>query len=370
MIQPPGDGARRLGAPDGSDPVDISIVVPCRNGAGSLRGALESLVGHRWRLRWEIVLADNGSTDATCEVFAAFGAAHPELATRVIDASARPGKASALNVALSGLPSRAFLFLDDDDAVAPGWLEAMGEALESEPLVAARVDTLRLSPEWASAAGGRDGRGLALLWFPPHCALAGGSTLGFRREVFATVGPFDREFMAVEDSDFLIRAYRKGYRLIEVPDAVYHYRLRSTPEGVARQEWAYTRYGARLRRLYDPGVRSVFAPRPWLWLAGSLLGLGLDRCLRAAGVRRPGTPAREAGRAWWSARVHGELSGALAERIAPRPPRKAAARRRRFAVRKPAGAAAPNRLPPELPAEQPDDRPLTARKKVASHFPA
>ena len=92
MFQPPGDGARRLGAPDGSDPVDISIVVPCRNGAGSLRGALESLVGQRWRRRWEIVLADNGSTDATCEVFAAFGAAR--ASTRSASASASNGSQS------------------------------------------------------------------------------------------------------------------------------------------------------------------------------------------------------------------------------------------------------------------------------------
>ena len=66
---------------------------------GDPRRALDSLV-QRWDRLWEIVFADNGSTDASRAIFAGHAARHPEVAMRLVDASAKRGQANATNVAI------------------------------------------------------------------------------------------------------------------------------------------------------------------------------------------------------------------------------------------------------------------------------
>jgi hypothetical protein len=115
-----------------------------------------------------------------------------------------------------------------DDTVAPGWLAALDRHL----FVAARIDLERLNS--ASARAERphsQTTGLSPLGHEPHCTHAGGATLGFHREVLDAVGEFDPAFAALEDTDYCVRAYQKGYELQFVPDAVYNYRLRDTPAG-------------------------------------------------------------------------------------------------------------------------------------------
>ena len=226
---------------------------------------------------------------------------------RLVDAAAKPGKSNALNLAIRAAAGRSILFCDADDTVAPGWLAAMGRALERHDFVAARFDSHRLNPDWARAARdtGQVER-LTPLPFEPWCAVAGGGTLGFHREVFEAVGGFDPAFTAVEDTDFCIRAYRAGYALRLVPDAVYYYRFRDSPAAIYRQAYVYARSEALLRRQYVTDARFL-APGPWLrlatrtarlsagWLKHRLLGRG-GPVARAERSRKLGKAIGDLGR--------------------------------------------------------------------------
>jgi glycosyltransferase involved in cell wall biosynthesis len=312
-------GTVQAGMPiPGAAAPDISVIIACLNGAATLPEALESLAAQRWPGGWEIVLVDNGSTDASRALFAAFAARHPRLATRLLDASAHPGQYNAINFALAALPSRAFLFCDADDAVGPGWLAAMAAALGEHDFVAARMETGRLNPDWLRPARVMaQERGLARLSYPPFCPHAGGATLGFHRRLFETLGGFDPQLPALADTDFCIRAHLAGFELRDVPDAVYHYRFRADVAGSRRQGYAYARGRAELRRRYGDGKPGFFAPGPWLRLGRNLAAIALGSAARALRLKDPGSHAQQVSRARWIGATQGELAGALAARVPP-----------------------------------------------------
>ena len=74
-----------------------SVVIACRNAAAFLPQTLEAVAAQVWNEPWEIVFADNGSTDHSLAIFRAVAARTPGVPMRSVDASARPGKSFALN---------------------------------------------------------------------------------------------------------------------------------------------------------------------------------------------------------------------------------------------------------------------------------
>jgi glycosyltransferase involved in cell wall biosynthesis len=301
--------------------LEISVIIACFNGAETLAETLASLVIQEWNRTWEIILADNGSTDASVEIFLGLAAARPDVRMRVVDAGAQKGKSFALNTAIRAARGRSLLFCDADDAVAPGWLAAMGAALDRHPFVAARVDLAKLSPEWTlSTRRITQQDHLNRLPHPPHALVAGGATLGFHREVFSAVGEFDPAFAVMEDIDFCVRAHLAGYRLVFVPDAVYHYRFRGDLDAIYRQAYQYAYWRALLRRRY--GGEPLLTPRPWAVLFGRAVVLARGRVKMAFGppphLRARATRARATGQFW------GQVRGALAFGVAPPRPKRAA----------------------------------------------
>ncbi|WP_299131222.1 polysaccharide deacetylase family protein [uncultured Amaricoccus sp.] len=297
---------------------EISVIVACYNGAETLGETLESLVRQDWDRPWEIVFADNGSTDASAAIFAETARRHPGVRMRRVDASAEKGKVFALNTGIRAAKGRALLFCDADDTVAPGWLAAMGAALDAAPLVAARMDVRVLNPDWAVGQRRQQQEtGLGFIPHAPFSPMAGGATLGFHREVFEAVGGFDPAFRVMEDDDFCVRVHLAGYDMKYVPDAVYNYRFRLDPASIYRQGYQYSYFRGLMRRRYAPGNR--WAPGPWIALlarVGRLRGALLkDALLRR---ERPADDQARIQRALGGA--VGDLAGSLAFGVAPPEP--------------------------------------------------
>jgi glycosyltransferase involved in cell wall biosynthesis len=49
----------------------LSVVIPCLNAAETIGGQLDALRGQNWSEPWEVIIADNGSTDATVNIIKA-----------------------------------------------------------------------------------------------------------------------------------------------------------------------------------------------------------------------------------------------------------------------------------------------------------
>ena len=294
-----------------------SIIVACLNGASTLREALDSLAGQNGEIDCEIILADNGSTDGSQEIFARWAERHPEYRSRVLDCSGSRGKAYCLNTAIPKSSGDYILFLDSDDAVAPGWLAAMYAALKEYPLVAARLEHTRLNTPEVRAVRTQHPLQLEPLWLPHHpfCTHSGGAALGFHRSVFDELGGFDTEFLALEDTDFCIRAYLAGYRIKFVTDAHYCYRFRQSIADIERQSYAYAKYSALLRKCYDTTGTGQWALLPWARTVASFFYYSIRH--RILLMRKDVDPTSLGKSASRLGTARGNLHGAIEFRTAP-----------------------------------------------------
>ncbi len=296
----------------------LSVIIACLNGADTLEDALESVAGQTPDCAWELILADNGSTDASNQIFAAFAERNPEIDARIVDGSQARGKSHCLNTAIAQARGDGVIFLDADDTFAPGYIGEMGRALDAHPLVAASLDIDTLNtPEDTQIRGQGLRKPLMRLGHEPHCPHAPGGTLGFHRDVFERVGPFDPRFSAMEDTDFCIRAHLAGYEIAPVPNARYRYRFRHGVNAIRRQTRNYARHAVLLRKTYAPRLARPFQPAAWISSVATLVSLRARAWIARRNVARDGGVAL--GRIYSRlGEVQGDLAGALAYRAAPR----------------------------------------------------
>jgi glycosyltransferase involved in cell wall biosynthesis len=238
---------------DSSQPVTVSVVLPCFNGGPLLDAQLTALAAQRHDEPWELVFADNGSTDGSLERALALAERMPNV--RVVDAAAERGQPYALNTGIAAARGAAILLCDADDEVAPGWLAAMATALKTHRFVAARVDHTKLNPPWLHWTQQVDR--LPSLWYHPFLPYAAGATLGFQRSLFDEIGPFEPALPYLHDTEFCIRAQLRGVPIVLVPEAVVHYRRRANLSGHLRQARNYAAYNTLLARRHRPASQSI-----------------------------------------------------------------------------------------------------------------
>jgi glycosyltransferase involved in cell wall biosynthesis len=245
-----------------SDQPKLSVVIPVLDAAEVISGQLDALAGQTWSQPWEVVVADNGSTDATLAVVERYRERLPAL--RVVDASDLRGPAHARNVGLREAQAEAVAFCDADDEVAPGWVAAMGEALSRFELVACRSEPTKLNEPWI--AGTREAQppgALSTVPFAPFPPYAGSGGLGVTKRVHERLGGFDESMPALEDVDYCLRARAEGTELELVSDALLHYRYRTGWRATFRQARTYAEQMARVQRAYEEKDARPRG-RPWL----------------------------------------------------------------------------------------------------------
>lgn len=105
-----------------SEPISVSVITPCYNGARFLPQTLESVL-HQTRSPLEVLVVDDGSTDDSAQVAGTFGSP-----VRVIRQS-NQGESAARNRALGEARGRYALFLDADDLLEASSLERLTDAV-------------------------------------------------------------------------------------------------------------------------------------------------------------------------------------------------------------------------------------------------
>lgn len=105
----------------------VSVMMPAYNAGRFIGRAIESVLAQTCA-DWELVIVDDGSTDDTAAIAAAFGDARITLMRQ-----ANAGEAAARNTALSRARGTWLAFLDADDAYLPHHLETALGYLERHP---------------------------------------------------------------------------------------------------------------------------------------------------------------------------------------------------------------------------------------------
>lgn len=241
-----------------SEPL-ISIVVPAYNAAAFLPATLDSIIAQTEQ-RWECIVVDDGSSDDTYSVAAAYERAESRIrAHRIPHGGASHSRNQGFRRIAPG--TELVTFMDSDDVWLPHALEGLlhGMARNANAIgshgLGEFIDAagMPLSPgTWAEAGRNRlgvEGHRLIRLplerpttfavlingnvLFPPGLVLA-------RRRAYELAGPFDETLNGAEDWDMLIRLSRFG-DLEFVDDVILQYRQHETNLGhhpsVPRQAW-------------------------------------------------------------------------------------------------------------------------------------
>lgn len=187
---------------------DVSVIVPTFNRAPMLQECIASLLAQS-RPPLEVLVVDDGSTDATAEVLRRMPAPVKCLH------KANGGKPSALNFALPHVRGRWVWFFDDDDVALPESIEVRLRALDGNPDAQLIVSRFL----WGSSdEQGRIVAGEPLQW-PPFTSetfylkflqscFAHMNGMLIRRDRIDEVGSFRTDLLTSEDYDFSIRVAR------------------------------------------------------------------------------------------------------------------------------------------------------------------
>lgn len=200
----------------------FSVTVPAYNAAATLAETIGSIQAQTFE-DWELVLVDDGSTDATRALAESFMARDPRI--RVISQENR-GSGGAYNTAVRNARAGLIVMLSADDLLLPEHLARFDAFITENP----DYDIFSSDGYYDYDDGTRETSGLHHAWADPStCTLpdllrACFFNMGavYRREIFDAVGGF-REDIYAEDYLFFLLAFAHGYRhrMLDLPLAIH-----------------------------------------------------------------------------------------------------------------------------------------------------
>jgi GT2 family glycosyltransferase len=210
---------RSLSAPMGVKPV-VSIIIPVFNQLRYTVHCLESILTARTKTPFEIIVVNDGSSDATKRLLAMC----PQI--RSVDVEHNQGFIEACNRGADAARGTNILFLNNDTHVLDDWLDELSNTLASDSRIAIVGSQLIYPNGVLQEAGaivlsdgtifnyGLGGDPLAPQYsYPRSVDYCSAASLMISRERFEQLGGFDPEFSPAyaEDVDLAFRARERGY---------------------------------------------------------------------------------------------------------------------------------------------------------------
>lgn len=261
--------------------IRLSVVIPAWNAAATLPETLATVLGQGVP-GTEVVVVDDGSTDATPQVLADLAAQHGDaLRWRTIDNSGGPARPR--NVGLEMARGDLIALFDSDDLMEPGKLGAQLAVFDAHPDVTlcftdfmvidedGAVQQESMLSDYTSfrehlrpAAGDPDAppvtifQGADLHRALIHANFVGTSSVVARRNALLAAGGFDTTLRNGDDLDMWLKLARGG-AVFAFLDVTGH-RYRRTAGGVTARGWRRLPAVAEVRRrqipfVQDPGTR-------------------------------------------------------------------------------------------------------------------
>jgi len=247
-----------------------TVIIVTRNRARSLADTLAALSRTVTGDPWEVIVADNHSSDDTEFVVRSLARTFPVPLRYVYEPV--DGKYAAMNTAIAAAEGEIIAATDDDAIVAPDWLDRAGAGLERMDcdFVGGPVTPLweATPPSWLDLCKPAVQKVLALLDHGPEPREFGerlgwplGVNVAYRRRAFANVGLFDPSLgrkagtlRSQAQREWHLRARAVGLRGFYLPDMRVQHRVE-----VARlrkqyfRRWYYWHGISRARMYYRYG---------------------------------------------------------------------------------------------------------------------
>ena len=274
--------------------VEVSVIISTRDRAPIVPEVLRSLADQDEGVPFEVIVVDNGSTDATPEVLADWCRDHPTFRTTRED---RPGLSRGKNAGIAIARGRLLLFTDDDVLVPPSWVEAYARFFDAQPgaMVVAGGAIVPIAhdlgpwPPWLSEDALLDvgllDHGDQQELRPPRYVF--GANMAVPATVFGSVGTWDEDLgnapgdrSTFEDAELQDRVRAAGGTVWFVPDAAVRHRVergRTSPRAIVANAFGRGRndfWGERLATAAPPET-AVGSIAGTVRLAGNLVAEGI-----------------------------------------------------------------------------------------------
>ncbi len=255
----------------------VSVVIPTRNRAAYILDAIESVFSQTYA-NHEIIVVDDGSTDATKELLA------PLLNAGRVRYFFQDGKgvSSARNRGVKEARGELIAFLDSDDLFLPTKLEKQVELLRANPDFAFIHCNFSKFDDAGNELGERDTSKFQGTVYPEllqeWSILMAMPCILLRKATFENAGGFDKEMTWAEDLDLWRRLARLG-PVGTVPETLVRVRVHPASASFSKRGSlkGFERY---LEKAFaeDPALDIVFKRRAtagmYTKLAQNLLGEG------------------------------------------------------------------------------------------------
>lgn len=249
----------------------VTVVLPVLNGAGRLEDALIALERQDYaRERFEVIVADGRSRDATVEIAESFGC-------RVVD---NPGVtvAAGRNVGIQHARGELIAFSEDDIRLPPHWISSAVRLLSDSGAVGVGGPTPipAHSSRWSHAVNAvfrlASGRGASVqsdrVLAGSADDLPGGNSL-YSAQALRAVGPIDERLTTAEDVAMHHEMRQRGWELRLCPELAAEHHKRDSVGGFFRQMQRFAIGRVQLSRRWSGALS------PLHWLAASIGPLGI-----------------------------------------------------------------------------------------------
>jgi glycosyltransferase involved in cell wall biosynthesis len=264
----------------------VSVIIPSYNHGRYLRQTLDSVIAQTYPAV-ELIVVDDGSTDDTAQVLAAY--AHHVKPCRLMQNAGGPARPR--NVGLNMAQGKYVAIFDSDDIMLPEKLSRQVSFLESYPDVSLVFSDFRnFDAEGCDkpflSAGHEPFQQMAKARLPDgHYRIpshnvyetliadnfVGTSSIVFRKSIVGEIGVFDETLCNSDDIDFLFRVARK-FDLGYIPQVLHERRVHpgnisSRPQALSARELVYKRLykdyalSARAKRNLDEYLARIYYSR-------------------------------------------------------------------------------------------------------------
>ena len=204
------------------NPVSLSVIIPAYNEAGRLPSYLASIVEYldRQDISYEVIVVDDGSTDATADSISQLLAAHGSV--KMLPLPANRGKGFAVKTGMLQASGKLRLFTDADGATPISELARLRKAVDAGAEVAIASRAMKDASCTVAAHLHRKVIGGVFNFLVNKIAVKGihDTQCGFKlftEKAARTVFPLQRIHDFGFDVEILLLCRKNGLRIAEVP---------------------------------------------------------------------------------------------------------------------------------------------------------